>query len=171
MTIYKFRNCLLNTFERRLIRDGKPLELTPRTFDVLQLLTEKSGEIVSKDEMLGKIWKGTLVEESNLPVHISKLRRLLRTTEAERFIQTVYGIGYRFISHVIPVSENAWLEHLYGDGDLSESIKRDLALDSTDHQPKFLTFLTGRIRVRDQFLVVKIEVLNEKDIACLAIAD
>jgi TolB-like protein/lipoprotein NlpI len=112
MKIYEFRNCLLNSAERRVIRDGKYLELTPRTFDVLQLLVEKSGEIVTKDEILGKVWNGSFVEEGNLPVHVSKLRRLLNDNKAEHFIETVQGSGYRFVSPVKSVNANEWLKHL-----------------------------------------------------------
>ena len=76
MQIYSFRNCLLNTVERRVMRHGQLLDLTPRTFDVLQLLVERSGEIVTKDEMLGKVWDGSFVEEANLPVHRAATWRL-----------------------------------------------------------------------------------------------
>lgn len=95
-----------------MIRDGKRLELTPKTFDVLQLLVEKSGEIVSKDELLGTVWNGSFVEEGNLPVHISKLRRLLNDNKAEHFIETVQGSGYRFVSPVKVVSANEWQKSL-----------------------------------------------------------
>ena len=108
MQIYSFRNCLLNTVERRVMRHGQLLDLTPRTFDVLQLLVERSGEIVTKDEMLGKVWDGSFVEEANLPVHISKLRSLLGETRAEHFIETVHGTGYRFVSPVECVTPESW---------------------------------------------------------------
>lgn len=52
MPIYKFRNCCLNSAERRVVKDRKYLELTPKTLDVLQLLVEKRGEVVGKDEIL-----------------------------------------------------------------------------------------------------------------------
>jgi TolB-like protein/DNA-binding winged helix-turn-helix (wHTH) protein/Flp pilus assembly protein TadD len=112
MPIYRFRNCFLNTTERRVIKNGKYLELTPKTFDVLQLLVEKWGEIMTKDEILSKVWNGSFVEEGNLPVHISKLRRLLDETKNEPFIETVQGSGYRFISPVQSVSENSWERNL-----------------------------------------------------------
>jgi TolB-like protein/Flp pilus assembly protein TadD len=112
MPIYRFRNCFLNTTERRVIKNGKYLELTPKTFDVLQLLVEKWGEIMTKDEILSKVWNGSFVEEGNLPVHISKLRRLLDETKNEPFIETVQGSGYRFISPVQSVSEDSWERNL-----------------------------------------------------------
>lgn len=108
MKIYEFRNFFLNSLERQVIKNGKRIELTPRTFDVLQLLVELYGKIVSKDEMLGTVWDGRFVEEGNLPVHVSKLRRLLNETETQRFIETVHGTGYRFISPVRSVSKDEW---------------------------------------------------------------
>src|SRR5688572_2252656 len=105
MQVYKFRNCLLNTVERSVVKENQHVELTPRTFDVLQFLIEHTGKIVTKDELLGQVWNGSFVEESNLPVHISKLRRSLGETRENRFIETVQGIGYRFIAPVQTVNE------------------------------------------------------------------
>ncbi len=112
MKIYKFRNCYLNTFERSVVKDGKRLELTPKTFEVLQLLVERAGEVVTKDEMLGKVWNGNFIEEGNLPVQISKLRSLLEETSSERFIETVQGSGYRFIAPAASVEKNKWNEYI-----------------------------------------------------------
>lgn len=98
MKIYRFRNCLLNSVERRVLRGGKYLELTTKTFDVLQLLIENRGAIVTKDEILGRVWNGSFVEEGNLAVHISKLRRLLDETPQQPFIETVQGSGYWFVA-------------------------------------------------------------------------
>jgi len=112
MQIYKFGNCYLNTTERRVVKNGNYLGLTPKTFDVLQLLVENCGEIVTKDELLGKVWNGSFVEEGNLAVHISKLRRLLDETKNEPFIETAQGSGYRFISPAKLVSEDEWKNHL-----------------------------------------------------------
>lgn len=100
MKIYTFRNCVLNAFERSVFKDGVHVALTPKTFDVLQLLVERSGEIVSKDEILNMVWRGNLVEESNLAVHIAKLRRSLGEPHAGRIIETVHGIGYRFVAPI-----------------------------------------------------------------------
>lgn len=99
---------ILNTLERRVVRNGVFLDMTPRTFDVLQMLVERPCEIVTKDEILGTVWNGSFVEEGNLPVHISKLRRLLDESRTERFIETVQGTGYRFISPVQSADESEW---------------------------------------------------------------
>jgi DNA-binding winged helix-turn-helix (wHTH) protein/tetratricopeptide (TPR) repeat protein len=110
MKIYRFRNCLLNTAERSVIKDCRYLQLTTKTLDVLQFLIERAGQVVTKDEILGKVWDGSFVEESNLPVHISKLRRTLGETISERYIETVQGIGYRFVAPLENVDKQAWEE-------------------------------------------------------------
>lgn len=106
--IYKFGNCYLNPIERKLFKDGKHLELTSKTFDILQILVAKSGEIVTKEEILDTVWEDSFVEEGNLPVHISKLRKLLNATKTEPFIDTVINVGYRFVSRVNTIAESDW---------------------------------------------------------------
>lgn len=108
MKIYRFKNFYLNPTERRVIKNDQFLELTTKTFDVLQLLIEKGNEVVSKDEILGKVWNGSFVEEGNLPVHISKLRRQLDEAKNHQFIETVQGSGYRFVQPVYEVSQAEW---------------------------------------------------------------
>jgi DNA-binding winged helix-turn-helix (wHTH) protein/Flp pilus assembly protein TadD len=100
--LYRFRDCYLNSLERGLIKDRKFINLSSKTFDVLQLLIQRAGEVVTKDEFLGKVWDGGFVEEGNLPVQILKIRRSLGETNTERYIETVQGSGYRFVA---PVSE------------------------------------------------------------------
>lgn len=131
MKIYKFRNCYLNTLERRVVRNGVFLDMTPRTFDVLMMLVERPGEIVTKDEILGTVWNGSFVEEGNLPVHISKLRRLLDESRTERFIETAQGSGYRFVSPVHETSKDEWLSLFAGNGHRpGPETPRHLTLDS-----------------------------------------
>lgn len=126
MRVYRFGNYYLNKTERRVTENGKYLELTPKTFDVLQLLVEKGGDIVTKEEILGIVWGGSFVDEGNLPVHIMRLRRALGETKANRFIETVPGSGYRFVSPVQSVSAEQW-ERLLASADQFRGIK------TTDH--------------------------------------
>ncbi|MFN0139437.1 MAG: winged helix-turn-helix domain-containing tetratricopeptide repeat protein [Pyrinomonadaceae bacterium] len=114
MKIFKFRNCLLNSLERTVLRDGKRLDLTPKTFDVLQMLVERAGELVTKDEILGNVWNGSFVEEGNLPVHVAKLRRQLDGDRNNRFIETVHGGGYRFTANVEVVGDDVWQKQFAG---------------------------------------------------------
>jgi TolB-like protein len=111
MQIFKFGNFYLNTQSRQVLKNGKPVVLTPKTFDVLQFLVENHGKIVSKDELLEKVWNGQIVEESNLAVQISKLRNLLTSDKTEPLIETVPGSGYRFVAIVQPTDLEEWKEN------------------------------------------------------------
>ena len=78
---------------RELRADGVAVELGSRAFDILMVLTEARGALVTKDELLARVWPDTAVEENNLVVQISALRRALG--EDRDFIRTVSGLGYR----------------------------------------------------------------------------
>jgi DNA-binding winged helix-turn-helix (wHTH) protein len=72
-----------------------------RALDVLTVLVERPGDLVSKDQIIAAVWPGTVVDDSNLPVQISALRRVLDDGRAEgSCIQTVAGRGYRFVTAV-----------------------------------------------------------------------
>jgi TolB-like protein/DNA-binding winged helix-turn-helix (wHTH) protein/Flp pilus assembly protein TadD len=83
---------------RELRADGVAVELGSRAFDVLMVLTEARGALVTKDEILSRVWPDTVVEENNLVVQISALRKALG--EDRDFIRTVSGRGYRFIAEI-----------------------------------------------------------------------
>jgi TolB-like protein/DNA-binding winged helix-turn-helix (wHTH) protein/Flp pilus assembly protein TadD len=83
---------------RELRADGVALELGGRAFDVLMVLTEARGGLVTKDEILSRVWPDTVVEENNLVVQISALRKALG--EDRDYIRTVSGRGYRFVAEI-----------------------------------------------------------------------
>jgi DNA-binding winged helix-turn-helix (wHTH) protein len=79
---------------RQLLADGVPVELGTRAFDLLLALLEADGLLVSKDELLSRVWPGIVVSEENLKVQVSALRKALG---ADRdVIRTEFGRGYRF---------------------------------------------------------------------------
>jgi DNA-binding winged helix-turn-helix (wHTH) protein len=81
---------------RQLLADGVPVELGTRAFDLLMVLVEADGLLVTKEELLSRVWPGIVVSEHNLKVQIAALRRALG---ADRdFIRTEFGRGYRFIA-------------------------------------------------------------------------
>ena len=89
---YRFGRFELRPAERELRVDGRPVTLGARAFDLLRVLVERNDRMVSKSELLDLVWPGRVVEEANLPVQVSGLRKLL----GARAIATIPGLGYRF---------------------------------------------------------------------------
>src|SRR5262245_44088805 len=99
--LYKFGPFRLDAGERALFRDNQPVSLTPKAFDTLLLLVENSGHILEKENMLRSIWQDTFVEEANLAVNISALRKILGERDGGgQYIETIPRRGYRFIAEV-----------------------------------------------------------------------
>jgi len=83
---------------RQLVADGVPIELGTRALDLLLVLLEADGSLVTKDEILSRVWPGIVVAEENLKVQISALRKALG--EDRDLIRTEFGRGYRFTAAV-----------------------------------------------------------------------
>ena len=84
--------------QRQLLADGLPVELGTRAFDTLMVLIEADGSLVTKDELLARVWPGIVVEPGNLKVQIAALRKVLG--DESDFIRTEFGRGYRFTAAV-----------------------------------------------------------------------
>lgn len=96
---YEFGRYRLNPAERVLLREEEPVPLTPKVFDILTILVENSGQVVSKDDLMKRVWPSTYVEEGNLTQNISLLRKALgETAGGVQFIETVPRRGYRFVA-------------------------------------------------------------------------
>ena len=80
---------------RRLLADGVPVELGTRTFDLLLVLLEADGALVTKKELLYRVWQGSVVSEDNLKLQVCALRKALGADR--ELIRTEFGRGYRFI--------------------------------------------------------------------------
>lgn len=92
----------------RCAEDGRyqPVSIGSRALTVLGMLTQRPGDLVTKDEIIDAVWPGVVVEESNLTVQISALRRILDAgSEGGSCIQTVSGRGYRFVPRVMRPQE------------------------------------------------------------------
>jgi DNA-binding winged helix-turn-helix (wHTH) protein len=96
MITYRFGGFLLEPAERRLLRNDAVVSLPPRAFDVLVFLVERAGSLVTKDELLAAIWRDTAVEEANLCVAISAIRRAIGYDA----VATVPKYGYRFVARL-----------------------------------------------------------------------
>jgi eukaryotic-like serine/threonine-protein kinase len=101
--IYSFGEFQLRVGARLLVRDGKPVPLGSKAFEVLTCLVMHAGEVVTKDQLLRTVWPESFVEEGNLPQHIFALRRALG--DRASFIVTVPGRGYQFTEVVLEVAE------------------------------------------------------------------
>lgn len=98
--IYEFGDFRLEAAERRLSRVGHPLTLTARVFDLLLLLVQNAGHLLEKDEIIREVWHDAEIEENNLTVSMSVLRKLLRDGAGREYIETVPKRGYRFTAGV-----------------------------------------------------------------------
>ena len=103
---YSFEAFVLDPGERRLSRNGEPVELNARYLDALALLVREAGRLVSKDRFLDEVWSGVPVTDEALTQCIKTLRRQLDDDAVRpRFIETVPKHGYRFIAAVERASE------------------------------------------------------------------
>jgi DNA-binding winged helix-turn-helix (wHTH) protein/TolB-like protein len=103
---YDFGPFRLDVAKRLLHKEGQPVALTPRLFETLLVLVENNGRLVEKDELMTKLWPETVVEEANLTVNVSALRKILgESTKEHLYIVTVPGRGYRFVAEVKEVRE------------------------------------------------------------------
>src|SRR3984885_14741789 len=98
---YEFGPFVLDTLQHALLKDGKPVPLTPKTYDALLVLVRNSGRMLSKEELMRSLWPDSFVEESNLTQQISMIRRALGESASDpRYVVTVPSLGYRFIADV-----------------------------------------------------------------------
>ena len=105
---YEFGPFRIDTAERVLLQGGRPVHLTNKSFDVLFALVERSGHVVGKDELIEKVWPDCFVEEGNLAVTVSMLRKVLEAgEEKDSYIETVPRRGYRFTADVREVRIDA----------------------------------------------------------------
>ena len=99
--VYRFGPFRLDVPERALARQGAPIPLTPKSFDILRALVERPGRLLTKQELLERVWPDAVVEEANLARNIFTLRKLLGEEEnGARYIETIPKVGYRFVAPV-----------------------------------------------------------------------
>jgi predicted ATPase/DNA-binding winged helix-turn-helix (wHTH) protein len=121
-----------------LLAQGVPVAIGQRALDVLLALVRRHGELVTKDELMREVWPGITVEENNLAVHISALRKILgQTDDGKSYVQTVAGRGYRFVA---PMTHDA--------APAAPPPAADAA-SVANNLPQLLTSLIGRAEVLD----------------------
>jgi DNA-binding winged helix-turn-helix (wHTH) protein len=98
MTQLEFDRFRVLPRRRQLFADGAPVALGTRAFDLLMVLIEADGRLVTKRELLARVWPTTVVVEANLKVQVAALRKALGPDDA--IIRTDFGLGYRFTAEI-----------------------------------------------------------------------
>jgi len=105
-TVYEFGVFRLDPKKRLLLRDGEPISIQPKALALLIVMVERHGQVLEKDELMMLLWPDTNVEEANLSVNMSVLRRALgEGVSGQRYVVTIPGRGYRFVANVKEVTE------------------------------------------------------------------
>ncbi len=137
-TTYTFGEFRLEAENLLLLRDSKVVPLAPKACEVLLTLIESGGKLITKQEILDKVWAETFVEEANLTHHISALRKALgEDKNGRKFIETIPRRGYRFVAP-IGERENGAAEIIISERvitHLSEEIETDAGADEQRLHP------------------------------------
>jgi DNA-binding winged helix-turn-helix (wHTH) protein len=111
--LYEFGAFCLDPAEHTLLRDGQPIPLRPKVYDLLVVLVENRGHLVDKEQLMSSVWAEEFVEEGNINKNISMLRQALgESGGGTKFIETVPKRGYRFVAEVREVNNNQQAELL-----------------------------------------------------------
>lgn len=156
---FEFGDFILDGKEKILLREGKPLSITPKAFQVLQILVENHGHLVEREEILNTVWAGSFVEEGNLTFTIRLLRKALGDEKQNpRFIETVPRRGYRFVAVVKTIGGQSVLPNVVE----TTNQKQTETFSSKSNNQKFLfaiialtIFLTASIGIGSWYLINK----------------
>jgi len=108
--LYEFSRFRLDPENHLLESEGIPISLTPKAFEILLVLVENGNRLTTKEELMRRVWPDSFVEEANLTVNISALRKQLgETSDGQQHIETVPKKGYRF---TVPVSHSRADDHV-----------------------------------------------------------
>lgn len=98
--VFEFGPYAVDFAERRLTRNGEQVPVAGKVLEILQALVEAEGRLVTREALYARLWPDVVVEERNLTVHISTLRKLLNNGDSVDYIETVPRAGYRFTGMV-----------------------------------------------------------------------
>ena len=102
---YAFEPFVLDPARRLLAQNGRPVRMTARCFDLLLLLIQHRHRMLSREELFQALWPDVCVEDANLTVNLSLVRKALgENTRQPRFIETLPRRGYRFVAEVVQTS-------------------------------------------------------------------
>jgi DNA-binding winged helix-turn-helix (wHTH) protein/Tol biopolymer transport system component len=111
--LYEFGPFTIDAKQGVLLRDGEPVKIPPKTFQLLRLLVENNGQVVDKATIMQEIWPNSFVEDANLTVHISTLRKTLNgDLPGAATIETFPKVGYKFQADLRIVDTNGVQPHV-----------------------------------------------------------
>lgn len=158
--LYRFDDFRLDVSNRQLLHDGKPVALPAKAFDMLVVLIEKGGRLIGKDEFFNRVWPDQIVEESNLTVQISAIRKALGDhKDNPRYIVTVPGHGYRFTGDVVSLheeEEEVVIERHSLSSVVIEGTQEHKGLVENGFNKNFSLQNAGSLTVRDQAKALKV---------------
>ena len=115
MPLYEFHEFRFDPSNHLLSTGGSPVALTPKAFEILHVLVQNGGRLTTKEELMRRVWPDSFVEEANLTVNISALRKVLGdNVEGRQCIATVPKKGYRFVAPIREVQDDSPV--IFGDG-------------------------------------------------------
>ena len=107
-SFYEFGAYRIDARDHLLLRDGEVVPLAPKAFDLLLVLAQSSGRVLTKEELMKLVWPDSFVEEANLSRHVFSLRKALcEDGDPNKYIETIPRRGYRFIAGVIEVQDES----------------------------------------------------------------
>jgi len=130
LKVYEFNGFRLEGSQRRLLYNGQPVALKPKILDLLIYLVEMRGQLVVKDDLMREIWPDAIVEENNITVSMSILRKTLGDRIDQQFIETVPRRGYRFVADVTEVPLDLTAVRGSGPLTLSTAVVQEDLIDS-----------------------------------------
>jgi DNA-binding winged helix-turn-helix (wHTH) protein/TolB-like protein/Flp pilus assembly protein TadD len=140
--IYEFGPFRLDAQRRRLLRQGEAVPLKPKDFDTLLALVEEGGHVLPKEALMERVWPGSFVEEGNLSLHISNLRKALgEKRDQHKYIVTVPGQGYEFVANVRELKDS--------DANLVFTEGSKTSINIEEHvieQPRYVSSALGQYR-------------------------
>jgi DNA-binding winged helix-turn-helix (wHTH) protein/tetratricopeptide (TPR) repeat protein len=118
--LYEFDGFQVDPVKRLLVRDGRPVPLTPKAFSILLALLEGRGGVVKKEDLIQKVWTDAFVTDANLTQNISALRKALgERANDHRYVVTVPGQGYAFVADVADVTDVAEIAEVADSADVA----------------------------------------------------
>jgi DNA-binding winged helix-turn-helix (wHTH) protein len=96
----RFADCTLDIDTRQLLRGGRDAHLPPKAFELLKLLVENRPRVLSKSELIDRVWPGVFVSDASLAKVVSRIRKAIGQVDDTRTVRTVHGCGYAFAAEI-----------------------------------------------------------------------